>query len=625
MTASAESVRRQFAAPSGLCEDATHTPAIRSRLPVSVVALLAATGVVVVAAAYTGGRLGFIVSPWGNRVYWLGQALIVVPVTIRMLSRRALTEIEIVTLTVVLTVTEYLSKVCYSPAAFTFADELQHWRGTVNLLHTGNPLSVNYALPISPYYPGLEEATSALISVTGLSVFVAGLVVAGVAHLLFICLLYMIFRDVGRSSRIAGIAVLFYSSNEGFPFFDSMFAYETLAMAFLGLALLAAWRLVAPGAVGGRGGWFTIAVMSIIATVVTHHVTSYILVGTLVLITLASLVTGDHRRAAWPAVLTLISLVAVAGWVVFSAPETIGYLEPVADEVLGGIRAVITGTHSNAPPVSKGPLGNQILAGAAVLTLSALLPVALWRIWSRGRHQPWAVAMAIGSLSWYGIVAVRLVIADGNELAGRAAPFAFVPAALIAAAAVARLVSVSSRRQSSAIVAGAIVGVLVLLFDGLANSWPPYWERLPGSYQVDGSERSVGPEEVAAASWALAALGPGNRFAADFSNSVILGSYGDQNPVNDDAYLYVSNSYTRSDGEKVRTQAISYVLVDRRLSSALPASGQYFADDSEAGRYTHPLALAGLTKFDHVPGVGRLYDSGNIVIYDLEGSEYYAP
>ena len=36
-----------------------------------------------------------------------------------------------------------------------------------------------------------------------------------------------------------------------------------------------------------------------------------------------------------------------------------------------------------------------------------------------------------------------------------------------------------------------------------------------------------------------------------------------------------------------------------------------------------PLPLAGLTKFNHVPGVARVYDSGNIVIYDLKSSAYY--
>jgi hypothetical protein len=49
-----------------------------------------------------------------------------------------------------------------------------------------------------------------------------------------------------------------------------------------------------------------------------------------------------------------------------------------------------------------------------------------------------------------------------------------------------------------------------------------------------------------------------------------------------------------------------------------PVTGQYFPDDN--GRaYTHPIPPADLAKFNHVPGVSRRYDSGNIVIYQFGG------
>ena len=40
-------------------------------------------------------------------------------------------------------------------------------------------------------------------------------------------------------------------------------------------------------------------------------------------------------------------------------------------------------------------------------------------------------------------------------------------------------------------VAVALAGTLTLMFDGLANGWPPSWERLPGPYRVAAYERSV--------------------------------------------------------------------------------------------------------------------------------------
>ena len=116
----------------------------------------------------------------------------------------------------------------------------------------------------------------------------------------------------------------------------------------------------------------------------------------------------------------------------------------------------------------------------------------------------------------------------------------------------------------------------MLVFDGLANGWPPYWERLPGPHQVAGAERSVGPQEIASAEWAVAMLGPGNRFATDSGDFPVLGGYGDQNPLSDVAFLYTSPKLTGSDIQQAADQQIRYILVDRRLSESLPASGSYF-------------------------------------------------
>ena len=589
----------------------------RPRLPVSVVALIAATGVLVVAAAYTAGRLGYASSPWANRAYWLGQVLIITPVAARLLSRRHLGVGETVTLLVVLTVAEYLVKVCYSPVGFTFGDELAHWRSTVDILQTGKLFQANDLLPISPHYPGLEEVTAALVSVSGLSAFAAGLIVVGLAHLLFVLLLYLLFHRISRSHRISGVAVLLYASNPLFQSFDSMFVYQTLALAFFGLTMLAAQHLSAQKTASDRGGWLTIAVLAAFATVVTHNVTSYVLVAALEVITLGSLLARSRLSAAWASVLALVASAAFTGWIVFAAQATASYLGPAVASALQGFRDVFTSGHSSgATPAAVGPLGDQALSGLAVLGISLLVPVGWWQVWRYYRGQPWVVAMAVGSVSWYVVVAIRLLVADGSELAGRAATFVYIPAGFVAALAVVRLtdnslrwpvIRADVRRRAPLVVAVAVVGATMFVFDGLANGWPPYWERLPGPHQVAGAERSVGPLEIASAQWAEAQLGPGNRFATDGGDFAVLGSYGNQNPLSNVAFLYTSPTLTRSDIQQAAGQQIRYISVDRRLSEAPPASGSYFAGNNSA-QYTLPLA--DLTKFNHVPHVARIYDSG---------------
>jgi hypothetical protein len=229
--------------------------------------------------------------------------------------------------------------------------------------------------------------------------------------------------------------------------------------------------------------------------------------------------------------------------------------------------------------------------------------------------------MAVASAGWYATVAIRLTVADGSELAGRASTFVFVPAAYMAALAVAQLTGAAVRWKARTAAAAMLVAVLLLMFDGLVNGWPPYWERLPGAHQVAGAERSVGPEEIATARWALSALGPGNRFATDVGSYPVLGSYGDQNPIRNVAYLYTSPRYGAAQSSRARAQQIRYLWADRRLSQSLPAIGQYFPVDPRAGRYTRPLPAADLGKFARISGIARIYDSGNIALYDLDGEQ----
>lgn len=607
--------------------DAAAPAAAESRLPISVVTLIAAVGVLVASAAYAAGRHGYASSPWANRAYWLGQALIVTPVAERLLSRRRLSPTGSATLVIVLTVAEYLLKVCYSPLSFAFTDELLHWRSTVNLIQTGKLFTVNYGLPISPRYPGLEEVTSALISVTGLPIFVAGLIVAGVAHLLFICLLYLTFQFVSRSHRVGGIAVLVYSSTPTLNSFDAMFVYETLALAFLGLSLLAAWRAATGRSRGERGRSFVLAVLAIFATVMTHHVTSYMLVGSLFLVALASLLTRARHTALMVGTLAVISAASVACWVIFVAPATLAYFRPTLEGLAAGINALQTGSSSHAPSTFASPPGNQLLEGIVILAITILLPLGWWQVWRRHRYHPWVLAMALGSLGWFVALAIRVGTPDGQELAGRTATFVYIPVSLIVGLAVIQLANESpARRWESAALAIALTGTLTFLFDGLANGWPPYWERLPGPHQVAGFERSIGPEEIATAQWTLTALGPGRRFAADIGIYPALIGYGDQNPLQNIGFLYLGPTYTPAIAQAARAQAVQYILVDQRLSQSLPASGSYFpgyttpvSGDTMTGN--GPIPLPHLTKFNHVPGVSRVYDNGDIVIYDLQGAK----
>ena len=69
---------------------------------------------------------------------------------------------------------------------------------------------------------------------------------------------------------------------------------------------------------------------------------------------------------------------------------------------------------------------------------------------------------------------------------------------------------------------------------------------------------------------------------------------------------------------QAQTEALQYIRVDQRLSHSLPARGQYFTDDPDAGKYTHPSVPGRPGQISpSASGFARIYDSGNIVIYEL--------
>ncbi len=595
---------------------------VLSRVPVSVIALIASIGVFVSSMGYADGRAGAGSSSGpGVAVYWLGQVLILVPIAGRLISRRQMSNGSTIALVVILTIAEYLLKVNYTPLGFGFNDEFLHWRGTTNMLESGKLFELNYGLPIGTHYPGIEEVTSALISATGLSVFQAGLVVAGVAHLLYVCFLYLAFCVAIRSHRIAGIAVLIYYSAPALTSFNSMFIYETLALAFLGFCIVAALRSAIEKSPSNRARWFIVAVLCILATTITHHVTSYMLTAFLVLVAIASRLTGSRNTAVRFGILATISAASVILWIAVIAKDTIAYFSPTVMGIVNGLNQLTKNGSSNAPQTSTSPLTNTVIGAVGILVISVLIVIGCWQAWKRHRRHPWIIGMMIGCLGWFVDIGIRLGTPNGQELAGRAATFVYIPVSVLAALALTKLVNSGPvRRWGAAVTAVVVASIVSLLLDGLANGWPPFWERLPGPHQVASFESSVNPEEVAIGNWSLQELGPGNRMAADSGIYPVFIGYGGQNPLQQISPLYSTPTWTPTVAQFAGGMQVQYVETDTRLTKSLPPAGTYFPGDTTFATKTIPPA--NLTKYNNIRGVARVYDDGTISIYDLVSLGY---
>lgn len=586
--------------------------AVPSVLPGCLFAM--ASGVLLVALADNAGRHGATAGFW-VAVYWLGEAVVFAPAVLRLATRRVMADGEGVGLVLGLATATYLVKYLYSPLSFGFPDELAHYRTATALLNSHHLFGVNYGLPVSPLYPGLEEVTGALVSTTGLSVFAAGLIVAGVAHLVFAAALFLVFRRAGGSAWLAVAAATIYATSPHYQVFDAIFGYQTLALAFFGLALVAVGRLA--GRAGDLRWWLVIAAL-LLATVATHHVTSYVLGATLLLLAVVTAVgprsvrRTDARRYL---VLTLAMAGLVVAWIAFVAPLTVSYLTPTASNFLGGIRSALAAHTSGQDATAAGPLADQLGNYAAAVLIMVALPVGGRRIWRTQRHRPWALAMLIGSAGYYLVVALRVTTPDGAEIAGRSLTFLYVPIGFVLAHALVALRDVRLPRIARLVPTITVLAAVVLLFGGLAAGWPPYWERLPGRYVVDGFESGVTQEGIATAHWVSSTLGGDQRVAADFTNTVLMAGYGGQNVANQIDELFCGPEWTKDDVALARDQGLQYVVVDLRMSESKPASGTYFTDQLTA--CPAPIPRSNLLKFESVTGVSRIYDSGDILVYDV--------
>jgi hypothetical protein len=81
--------------------------------------------------------------------------------------------------------------------------------------------------------------------------------------------------------------------------------------------------------------------------------------------------------------------------------------------------------------------------------------------------------------------------------------------------------------------------------------------------------------------------------------------------------MFTDEQLSTVDRALLLTGAIQYIEVDQRLSTGLPRFGYYFnLGEPNAMRYTQPISANALDKFDGASGINRIFDSGNIAIYN---------
>ncbi len=602
--------------------DLGHAPAVLT---------ISALGVLMVALAYAGGRVDTGNAPFA---YWGGQVVVFTPVVVRLLSRRMAGAAESFVLVMGLALNQYLLKWMYSPDQFRFPDELQHWLATTIIVQSGELFQPNPALPPAVHFPGLAEMGAAVTSMTGLPVTAAGVIVAGVAHLVFVAVLFSAVLRASNSPAVAGVCCATYATALHYLFFNSMFLYQTAALPFFMLAIWATrrWRT--------EGGWpfLTLAICCAGLTTVSHHVTAFALVLTLTLLAVAELVVQKPRR--WSAlIMPAVAAAVVALWLLTVARDVVGYLEAPVEQVGRTISDLVNGREQAASTTAAVSVGQLVVQGTGLLGLFVLYVALVRDMIQRHDRDTWRWAAVAGGAIFFAGNGVRFLGQNGPEIAGRLSTFTYVPISILAAIALVRGVQIIPAKDAeghrwraappaidviapggwnlySRVAAGSAM-ITLLMIGARAGGWPPLGSILPGPYLAGGFERSVDAYGVDAADWEHRALGPGNRIGGDVTSVSLASTYGRQDPVREVGSLYYADQWGLEQDRLVGDLAIEYLVVDRRLSEQLPEGEAYFENDPNAGSITRPLTATQISKFDSLTEVDRLYDNGTVRIYRM--------
>jgi hypothetical protein len=599
-------------------------------------ALSAALSLVVVAIAFASARAGWNLA---DDLFWFAIAALFLPFAVRLL-REDVSREERIGLIVVLGVSLYLVKVLQSPTQFIQFDELLHLQTANSILDKGRLFGLNSLLPISPLYPGLEIATTAIANATGLSIFWSGVLLLLAARIIFMLSLFLLVETISGSARVAGIASLIYMAHSGFLLFHAMFAYESFAMMFLGVLLLSeAFALRSPANLWASL-WLSVPVFAALA--ITHHLTSAFAALLLVGLFLLQMMTADgHQKKLRAAAMAGIAVVLFTAWLFVIGNPVEDYVGPVFKSGWSEFSKLLTGQNSGRKAFvsedgSALPFWQRASAIVAVLLTCVGLAIGFFRtlglrsergadaaaaprLWSLGiGRNVEAVLLTVLTIGFPVSVLLRLT-KSGWEIGNRAGALVFLGVGLVGAVGVVTFWLAGSR---SRLRYGALSVALTVLFIGGAISGGGD-AAVPSSYRVSADARSIEPLGIAAAEWTKEQLGGGWRFAADRVNRLLLATYGRQRLITtiEDRYdvssMVLGKELTAEDLNEIRTGNVDFLMVDSRLARGLPVVGVYFEKGEEAGIHRAPPTPEALRKFNDLRGVGRPFDNGPISIYDV--------
>lgn len=584
--------------------------------PLALLLCLTACGYLVTVVA---NALSRSVSESSPMIFWVGVALVVVPITFRLSGAEASAR-ERLLLVCLLGLGLYAIKLARDPLMFTYPDELVHSYNALAIDRGGGLYSANPILPATPYYPGLEGATAALMQASGMGVFTGGVVVVGIARLLMMVGLFVLFERTTGSPRAAGIGAAVYTANANFLYFDAQYSYESMALPLLAgvLAAVACWRRSPSRA------WAVAIVLGTAAAVVTHHLSSLALAGSLIVLCVFQLASRGRPPGPNPWHFALAAAVMVLAWTTLVGDAVIDYLSPVFEGAVEGVKTTIVG---DTPPrrlfkvdaigesTTQAPIFERALSVIAVPLLFGLVVLGLVMLWRQRRPGVFQILLGLAAVAYFGTLALRFA-PSAWEVGNRASGFLFVGVGFVVGCS--RVERWRPRRAPRAGEVLLTAAVAIAVVGGIVAGWPAS-NRLSQPFVITAQGNRIESESLGLARW-LSDTVPGQRFAAPAGDArwalvrgratVFTGSHPD---VKDMLFLPTMAPWMR---KILRDNDIRYVITDRRFRGTMPTRAGHFTFRPPHGPPEFWIQQPAIEKFEAEGGV-RAFDGGNIVVFDM--------
>src|SRR5260370_16096108 len=178
-----------------------------------------------------------------------------------LVARRATTSSMRTTLLVLYGLVSYAPKLLRNPAAPLYHDEYAHWRETYDILKTGKLFDPNPIIPIVARYPGLHAATAELVRITGLNIWHSATLLLLLLHVALVIGIAELAQALGFDDRVAALVAVFYSCNSSFMYFDTQYAYESLAITLVVWALVSYIRAIGSQLSQRRAPWLVLTIV----------------------------------------------------------------------------------------------------------------------------------------------------------------------------------------------------------------------------------------------------------------------------------------------------------------------------------------------------------------------------